>query len=173
MSEATAALRPLEFPGFKARFQPVIEAELQRLLQQYSSLNLDPFIADLYTASADIAREGSKRIRPYIGYLSYMTFGGVDTPEVLPALCGLELLHVFALIHDDIMDHGTVRHGLPCVDVRAAEALQKSGARGDIDDIARSQAILVGDAVFNWAVQTLVEHVPADRLVSVLRLFQT
>ena len=25
-----------------------------------------------------------------------------DTPEVLRALCGLELLHVFALIHDDI-----------------------------------------------------------------------
>lgn len=71
----------------------------------------------------------------------------------------LELLHCFALVHDDIMDASDTRRGRPSVHALAREEHRKLGARGDSQRYAESIAILVGDLLHSEADQ-LVGRLP-------------
>jgi geranylgeranyl diphosphate synthase type I len=51
-----------------------------------------------------------KRIRPLLMLLSCAAVGG-DWAAALPAASGIELIHNFSLIHDDIEDHSETRRG--------------------------------------------------------------
>jgi len=53
--------------------------------------------------------EGGKRIRPMLCMLTNEACGGKLEEVVSPAV-SIELLHIFSLIHDDIMDDDILRH---------------------------------------------------------------
>lgn len=77
-----------------------------------------------------IISAGGKRLRPSFCYWGFRAAaGGGDGGQVLDAAAALELLHTFAIVHDDIMDKAHARRGVPTV----------NAARGD--DVA----LLVGD----------------------------
>lgn len=57
---------------------------------------------------------GGKRIRPIILILSSELFSG-DADECVDAALAIELIHSASLIHDDILDMGLVRRGVPSV----------------------------------------------------------
>jgi geranylgeranyl diphosphate synthase type I len=64
----------------------------------------------------EIARSisaGGKRLRPLFCYWGYRAGGGSHGSEIVGAASSLELLHTFALVHDDIMDRSNERRGLP------------------------------------------------------------
>lgn len=64
----------------------------------------------------EIARSisaGGKRLRPCFCYWGYRAAGGGDGAQIVAAASSLELLHTFALVHDDIMDLSHERRGLP------------------------------------------------------------
>lgn len=64
----------------------------------------------------EIARSisaGGKRLRPCFCYWGYRAAGGDDRERIVAAASSLELLHTFALVHDDIMDLSHERRGLP------------------------------------------------------------
>ena len=65
---------------------------------------------DLAPASAP----SGKRVRPMLCLLACAAAGG-DPRQALPAAAGLELLHNFSLIHDDIEDNGLTRRHRPTV----------------------------------------------------------
>jgi geranylgeranyl diphosphate synthase type I len=77
---------------------------------------------------------GGKRLRPLIALLCAGAFG-TDPNHSLPGALSIELLHNFTLIHDDIEDNSTMRHGRPTL-------WKKWGI---------PQAINAGDALFNIA----------------------
>jgi len=56
---------------------------------------------------------GGKRIRPSFCYWGYRAAGGRDPDAITRAAASLELLHTFAIVHDDIMDSSDERRGLP------------------------------------------------------------
>ncbi|MCA1813803.1 MAG: polyprenyl synthetase family protein [Halobacteriales archaeon] len=57
---------------------------------------------------------GGKRIRPRIMLLSYMACGARQAlPELIEAAAGIELIHTATLVHDDIIDRGELRRGVP------------------------------------------------------------
>lgn len=58
---------------------------------------------------------GGKKIRGALTALGYQLAGGKDFGSILPVSCGIELLHNFLLIHDDIIDKDEVRRGKPTV----------------------------------------------------------
>ena len=60
-----------------------------------------------------------------------------------------ELIHVFALIHDDIVDKGETRHHIPCYHKHLATYYQD-------DYMGVGQAMLVGDLIYAWTIQELV-----------------
>lgn len=58
---------------------------------------------------------GGKRLRPAFCYWGYRTAGGRDGEAIIRVAGALELLHTFALVHDDIMDAADERRGEPTV----------------------------------------------------------
>ncbi|HVF54285.1 MAG TPA: polyprenyl synthetase family protein [Actinomycetota bacterium] len=57
---------------------------------------------------------GGKRLRPAFCYWGFRTVGN-HCDEILRAAASLELLHTFAIVHDDIMDRSSLRRGQPTV----------------------------------------------------------
>ena len=76
---------------------------------------------------------GGKRLRPVLT-LEFCRLCGGDMAAALPAACGVELLHTYSLIHDDLpcMDDDDLRRGKPsnhkvfgeCTALLAGDALQ-------------------------------------------------
>ncbi len=55
----------------------------------------------------------------------------LESEDVAHAAAAVEMLHTFALLHDDVMDRSTVRRGIPTAHVSLAELHVASGAMGD------------------------------------------
>lgn len=108
---------------------------------------------------------GGKRLRPAFccwGYLA--AAGGNEVPEsVLKVAASLDLLHVSALVHDDVLDGSATRRGLPAAHVQLAARHAANHGRGDADAFGRSGAILLGDLLLAWAVE-LADASGAERL---------
>ena len=93
-------------------------------------------------------REG-KRLRPAMCHWGYLASGGeIGRPghaEIVQAATALELLHQFALLHDDVMDEvgPTPWRRLP--HRRAGSWHANAGALGDRATFGRNLAVLLGD----------------------------
>src|SRR4029079_4164583 len=71
------------------------------------------------TALRDLVLAGGKRLRPAFCYCAFVGAGGnADDLLVVDVGAALELLHTFALIHDDVMDASDARRGLDAVHQR-------------------------------------------------------
>jgi geranylgeranyl diphosphate synthase type I len=88
---------------------------------------------------------GGKRLRPMLCYLAYRASGGRDGPEILRAAAGLELLHTFAILHDDVMDQALLRRGEPALHRRLADERRAAGHPNDADTYGVAVAVLAGD----------------------------
>ncbi len=128
----------MDIRAFKGQFDRVLARFLERKMKEISGLTRDPYILSIAKHGCDLALQGGKRIRPYIAYISYRAAGGKNK-NVIETLVGLELFHTFALVHDDIMDKGLARHGVPTANKVFGDA----------------QAILLGDLLFNWASEII------------------
>lgn len=73
-----------------------------------------PVWADLYEAMRYSLLSGGKRIRPVLT-LEFAHLSGMDWALAMPMACGLELVHTYSLIHDDLpcMDDDDLRRGKP------------------------------------------------------------
>ncbi|MCR4256609.1 MAG: polyprenyl synthetase family protein [Candidatus Uhrbacteria bacterium] len=124
--------------AFKKRFDTVLGRTLDRKMSEMRMLTQDAHTRSVIAHARTLATAGGKRIRPYLAYIAYRAAGGRSV-RIIDALVGLELFHVFALVHDDIMDRGASRHGVATAHVKFGDA----------------QAILVGDLLFNWASEII------------------
>lgn len=100
-----------------------------------------------------------KLLRPLLVVLTSRVYGGREE-QALPLAAGIQLLHDFSLLHDDIEDNSPTRRGRPT-------AWQIWGV---------PQAINTGDGMFalaHRAVYSLSDvGVPAERVLRVLRDFE-
>jgi len=115
---------------------------------------LQPEIGEL----VELARAfttGGKRLRPAFCCWGYLAAVGGDTvPDyVIRAAASLDLLHVSALVHDDVMDGSATRRGLPAAHVQLAARHAASARRGAPEDFGRAGAILLGDLLLMWSVE--------------------
>ena len=93
---------------------------------------------------------GGKRLRPAFCYWGWRGTGAADRPEVLAAAAALELLHVGALVHDDVMDGSDTRRGQPALHRRFAAYHAEQGWRGSAAGFGTGAAILLGDLLLCW-----------------------
>jgi geranylgeranyl diphosphate synthase type II len=70
--------------------------------------------SSLYDPIKYTLEDTGKRVRPKLVILGTALTGG-DPLRAIPAGIGMELLHNFTLIHDDIMDNADLRRGKPSV----------------------------------------------------------
>ncbi len=115
---------------------------------------VDPALGGFARTARDLVMSGGKRLRPTFAYWGW---SGVTEPTAsveptLPALAALELMHTFALVHDDVMDESATRRGLPTAHRIFAA---RHPANGDGERFGRSAAILIGDLCLIWADQLL------------------
>jgi geranylgeranyl diphosphate synthase type I len=113
---------------------------------------VDADLAAPLAALHSLVLSGGKRLRPAFCFWAFVGMGGdPDDDAVTGAGCALELLHTFALIHDDVMDASARRHGVETVHVSFARRHRQFGWRGDAARFGDSVAILVGDLAFVYA----------------------
>lgn len=129
-----------------------ITAELHEFLSQQDSQMraIADDLAALSSAVTDFVATGGKRLRPLFCYWGWRGANGADCPEIIRAAAVLELLHMCALIHDDIMDESDIRRGKPAVHRRLADLHRDSGWRGSSEKFGNSTAILVGNFCLVW-----------------------
>jgi len=113
-----------------------------------------------------------KRIRAFLTYCAFHEAGGTSQDAGYQLGVAIELVHAFALVHDDIMDESASRRGYPTMHVSQESFHKEQKLRGDSSHYGLSSAILVGDLLLtyaNEAIATLpLEH--AD-VVATNRIF--
>ena len=87
--------------------------------------------------------------------------GDPDDPMVVDAGAAFELMHAFALFHDDVMDDAASRRGEPTTHTVFAEQHAAGGWAGESRRFGEGVAILVGDLAFVYADQLLVRRLAA------------
>lgn len=106
-----------------------------------------------------------KRVRPTMVHWGWVSAHGARDARAhqLVARVGaaLELLHLFALVHDDVMDRSETRRGVPTVHVEAREAHKRSHGLGDATAFGDGIAVLVGDLALSEAA-VLVASAPRE-----------
>jgi geranylgeranyl diphosphate synthase, type I len=104
---------------------------------------------------------GGKCLRSTFMYLGWLA-GSADSDNALFASAGLELLHAFALLQDDVMDAASSRRGRPAAHLQFSQWHRDRKLSGPAERFGESAAILLGDLCLIWAEQMLresgVEH---------------
>ena len=98
-----------------------------------------------------------KRIRPVLALEAFRAAGGRGLAVVLPFCAGIEFIHTFSLIHDDLpsMDNDDYRRGQPSLHRKFDEAT----------------AILAADGLFALAFEVFADAPgPAERRLDALRV---
>jgi geranylgeranyl pyrophosphate synthase len=128
----------LSFEQQLAAERAAVETALRRLMPA-----ADAWPARLHRAMAHAVFAGGKRVRPVLARLAHRAAGG-DPDAITEAACGLELIHTYSLVHDDLpaMDDDVLRRGQPTVHVAFDEAT----------------AILAGDALLAEGLLLLARH---------------
>jgi len=125
------------------------------------------FDADLAAPVAEVRRlvgSGGKRLRPAFCHWGFVGAGGDPSSEAsLDAGAALELLHAFALFHDDIMDGAKSRRGAAVTHEVFAESHRRGGSSGESRRFGEGIAILVGDLAFVYADRLLDHASPEAR----------
>jgi geranylgeranyl diphosphate synthase type I len=137
---------------FKSEFQSVLAQAIEYKFEEYSAYTKDAEILDIISYAKSIIG-GGKCIRPYMAYTLYETLGCDNRETIMDLLVSLEIFHAFALIHDDVIDEGKLRHKVDTVHTFVSKRIQKDHRSfKNRVHYGNSQAILVGDLLFSWAI---------------------
>ena len=124
---------------------------MQQILERYKSIfsrQLNDYlekntcdIQPIFDAVKYGIENGGKRIRPALCYMA-SEFCGKDEDFVATTAVGIEMIHSYSLIHDDLpcMDNDSLRRGKPTSHIVYGEGM----------------AVLSGDALLNMAFETML-----------------
>lgn len=134
--------------AFKKEFDSVLEQHLTHKLHESKPYIFTHDLEQIYNFMLAYST-GWKRIRPYLVYLSYKLHWWEDEKLVLQTWLVNEMIHLFALIHDDITDEWTTRHNLPTYHKFNSTFLQNNETQW------KNIALLIGDLMLARAYQQL------------------
>ena len=138
---------------------------LQKQLTQYSQMTetgLDHYFpaeacaqSTIFEACRYSLLAGGKHIRAALLLAFYHRCGGM-TEEALPFACGLEMIHTYSLIHDD----------LPCMD----DDDYRRGKLSNHKVYGEAMATLAGDALLNRAFEIMLsqDRIPVQHAVKAM-----
>src|SRR5438132_12563774 len=143
-------------PRVDARIDALLASELERWTA------VDTALEEPFDALRQLVLAGGKRLRPAFCHWAFVGAGGsAGDAAVVDAGAALELLHTFALIHDDIMDGSPTRRALDTVHVSFEDRHLLNEWRGERRQFGEGVAILVGDLAFVYADMLLAGAPPA------------
>lgn len=131
-----------------------VEAHIRRILDDERARwsVVDDRLTEPIDLLADYVLAGGKRLRPLFCRYGFLGAGGdAARRDWLDVAAGLELLHAFALLHDDVMDGSDRRRGRPALHCRLAADHARGGWRGEPRRFGEGVAVLLGDLAFACA----------------------
>ncbi len=140
--------------GYLAARRQDVDAALERLLP-----GPDAWPSQLHRAIRHSVFAGGKRLRPILCLAAAEVF---DAPreDVIEPACGLEMIHTYSLIHDDLpaLDDDDLRRGVPTCHVVFGEAT----------------AILAGDSLLTHGLGVFALYPRGERFAAAkVRVLQT
>ncbi|MDE5563386.1 MAG: polyprenyl synthetase family protein [Clostridiales bacterium] len=129
-----------EYKKYSDGYKEQIDAELKKIIGELN------YSADFKEVLEYALFPGGKRLRPILMLEWHNMFAPADY-YALRFACGLEILHAYSLIHDDMpcMDNDDYRRGKPTVHKKYGEGM----------------ALLAGDALMDLAYRILSMPTPA------------
>jgi geranylgeranyl diphosphate synthase, type I len=113
---------------------------------------LDEGLADPFDSLASLLLSGGKRLRPAFCFWGFVGAGGSpEDQRAIDAGAAFELLHAFALFHDDVMDGSATRRGERTTHLVFADRHEQGTWIGEARRFGEGVAILVGDLAFVYA----------------------
>lgn len=134
-----------------ARFTSLVDERLSRVIERERSHygNLDPLVDAMFTEIARLVNAGGKRTRPEFAHLGWVAAGGEPYARTAVNIgAALELLHVSALIHDDVIDGAGSRRGSATTHVRIADQHRRLAWAGEERRVSEGAALLTGNVVY-------------------------
>ncbi len=161
-----------ELRAFKERFDKPLAQYMDEQIENVKQSDTET--AHALHHAKNILCGGGKRLRPALAAWSYVGSGGKSPHDELITRAGIyiELIHLYLLIHDDIMDRDDQRHGVPTIHTYYRDRLQPH-----LPEIAQhmgeSIALIIGDMV-NALGSAALFTAPGDpeRIISALRYMQ-
>lgn len=131
---------------FNVLFNPVLE---NFFLQKEKEIKKSsPIVKKSVDKIKAITLSGGKRLRPALVYYAFKGFGGNSFAKIKSYCLSIEILHSWALIHDDVMDKAKLRRGQKTIH----------------ESLGQNMAILCGDLAFAWAADLYTQNSPGSRL---------
>jgi len=112
---------------------------------------IDDFLEPIAKSLSEYILAGGKRFRPIFAYLGFLGAGGVANPKIARAFAALELVHVCALIHDDLMDGSDTRRNRESIHRQFQKHHDELKYLGSAANYGASVAILLGDLSLAWS----------------------
>jgi geranylgeranyl diphosphate synthase type I len=155
----TDAAFPVALSPLAGRVEARIEALLVAERDRWGAV--DATLVEPIDALRAFVAAGGKRLRPAFCFCAYVGTGGdPDDALVVDAAAALELIHTFALVHDDIMDGSDMRRGSDAIHRAFGRRHADAAWRGEARRFGEGMAILIGDFAFVYA-DMLMRGVPA------------
>jgi geranylgeranyl diphosphate synthase type I len=177
MSEKQAEIDGIKALEMLKEYQEEVNILLKKYFKQEikTAQKTDSLAVDAIKSIQKFVLAGGKRLRPALLYHSYLAAGGCDTKSIKQASLAIELIHVFLLIHDDIMDNDDKRHGIDTIHKKYEKIAQRSFVNKDNKHFGQSIAIVVGDLCHTMANKVLfnVSFTPTIILKALDRLQDT
>src|SRR4051794_28494982 len=130
----------------ESRIDDLLRAELARWR------DVDPALVDPIQALREFVATGGKRLRPAFCYCAFVGAGGDPADkQVIDTAAALELVHTFALVHDDVMDGSDTRRSRDAVHHHFGTRHVDAQWRGESRRFGEGMAILIGDFAFVYA----------------------
>ena len=141
-----------------------VEDRLRNLLDEEITqwASVDPDLALPLQSLREFVLGGGKRLRPAFCHWAFVGAGGdPGAMSVVDTGAALELLHAFALIHDDIMDGSDTRRGASTVHTQFSDAHVEGRWNGEARRFGEGVAILIGDLAEVFADRLMIATTPA------------
>ena len=162
LERPSSAVAPVSLAKIAARVDARMAVLLDAEVERWAAF--DPDLGPPLEYLRDFVLAGGKRLRPAFCHWGFVGAGGsADDPLVVDAGAALELLHTFALIHDDVMDASGTRRGMDAVHVAFERTHRQSGWAAEGRRFGEGVAILVGDLAFVYA-DLLIAGAPREAI---------
>jgi geranylgeranyl pyrophosphate synthase len=144
----------------------LLTAEISTLIAEWDGYadgnGVDVLALDLPAWLGELLVGRGKRLRVAMSYWGFLAAGGThgspDYGRLIRVAAAFEALHLFALVHDDVMDESASRRGRPSAHVEATRWHADARGLGDPRLFGTNMAILLGD----------LAHIVADRIADEL-----
>ncbi|HCJ01607.1 MAG TPA: hypothetical protein DHV31_01815 [Clostridiales bacterium] len=134
-------------PIWLLRWKPMIEDVLKRFAEKFDKDIEREMNAlrggTLVNAMRYSVLGGGKRLRPFMVLLA-AEMGGLTYDDVFPLMFGIELVHSYSLVHDD----------LPCMD----DDDYRRGRKSTHAVYGEAMGVLAGDALLNYAYEYMLAN---------------